>query len=495
MAYSIIALENLTELKNRRGNSTNTTMATLMGLNYPIDEAFSVWAWDNLSTATPDDIEIVQPLIGGIPTGRWFKVDLDQIPQVNTDWNSTSGVTQLLNKPNLSTVAISNNYLDLDNQPFIPNNTNQLTNGAGYITASSTNILTNKSGSISQWTNDIGYLTTINSSLVTSALGYTPYNGTINSNGYISTETDPTVPSWAKTPSKPTYTASEVGAYPSTGNPSGFLTSVPAQSWSSITGKPSTLSGYGITDAYPLTGNPSGFLTSVTSTQVTSALGFTPYNATNPSGYITGINSGNVITALGYTPINPNGTNSQYIAGDGSKINFPSIPTNTNQLTNGANFINQSGARTAISLTTVGSSGNATYDNTTGVLNIPNYTQSSKTFNNNVSRNLNSNFTISTTRDALVTYSISLSVTNPLLAGSSSANAFLEYSTDGGVNWIIVSNITNSSSVALAVTIALTQPNTFILNGSVPANALVRIRTTTSGTASATFVRAQEVLY
>lgn len=54
-----------------------------------------------------------------------------------------------------------------------------------------------------------------------------------------------------------------------------------------LTGKPTTLSGYGITDAYPLSGNPSGFLTSVTSTQVTTALGYTPYNATNPSGYIT----------------------------------------------------------------------------------------------------------------------------------------------------------------------------------------------------------------
>jgi hypothetical protein len=30
------------------------------------------------------------------------------------------------------------------------------------------------------------------------------------------TETDPTVPAWAKAASKPTYTASEVGALPST---------------------------------------------------------------------------------------------------------------------------------------------------------------------------------------------------------------------------------------------------------------------------------------
>ena len=38
-----------------------------------------------------------------------------------------------------------------------------------------------------------------------------------NDSGFITgyTETDPTVPSWAKQPSKPTYTASEVGALPS----------------------------------------------------------------------------------------------------------------------------------------------------------------------------------------------------------------------------------------------------------------------------------------
>ena len=34
--------------------------------------------------------------------------------------------------------------------------------------------------------------------------------------GAIAQETDPTVPSWAKQPNKPTYTASEVGALPST---------------------------------------------------------------------------------------------------------------------------------------------------------------------------------------------------------------------------------------------------------------------------------------
>lgn len=93
--------------------------------------------------------------------------------------------------------------------------------------------------------------------------------------------------------------------------------------WASITGTPTTLSGYGITDAYPLTGNPSAFLTSITSGNVTGALGFTPYDATNPSAYI---------------------------------------------------------SRTGISLTTTGT-GAASYNSTTGALNVPNTTYSPPVFN------------------------------------------------------------------------------------------------------------------
>lgn len=42
----------------------------------------------------------------------------------------------------------------------------------------------------------------------------------------------------------------------------------------------------------------------LSSGDVTSALGYTPYNSSNPAGYITGINSSMVTTALGYTPAN-----------------------------------------------------------------------------------------------------------------------------------------------------------------------------------------------
>lgn len=40
--------------------------------------------------------------------------------QVNADWNASSGVSQILNKPTLATVATSGSYTDLTNQPTIP---------------------------------------------------------------------------------------------------------------------------------------------------------------------------------------------------------------------------------------------------------------------------------------------------------------------------------------------------------------------------------------
>ena len=40
--------------------------------------------------------------------------------QVNSDWNAASGVAQILNKPNLATVATTGNYSDLNGTPTIP---------------------------------------------------------------------------------------------------------------------------------------------------------------------------------------------------------------------------------------------------------------------------------------------------------------------------------------------------------------------------------------
>ena len=49
-------------------------------------------------------------------------VNTPSIPaaQVNSDWNASSGLAQILNKPTLATVATSGSYIDLTNQPTIP---------------------------------------------------------------------------------------------------------------------------------------------------------------------------------------------------------------------------------------------------------------------------------------------------------------------------------------------------------------------------------------
>lgn len=222
------------------------------------------------------------------------------------------------------------------------------------------------------------------------------------------------------------------------------------------------------------------------------------YLNSNPSGYISGITGSLVTGALGYTPVNPNGTSAQYIAGDGTKPTFPTIPTNTNQLTNGAGFITSVPAQSFSSLTGKPTtlSGYGITDayplsgNPSGFLtSMPSGTIST------TARTLNSNFTISSTKEARVSYSVLISVTNPLLAGNSTASAFLEYSTNAGSSWNIVSQASNSSGVALAVAIAITNIQTSVLSGVIPANALVRIRTTASGTSSVSFVSSQEVVY
>ena len=56
--------------------------------------------------------------------------------QVNSDWNSTSGVSEILNKPTLAAVATSGSYSDLSNKPTIPSKTSDLTNDSNFVTSS-----------------------------------------------------------------------------------------------------------------------------------------------------------------------------------------------------------------------------------------------------------------------------------------------------------------------------------------------------------------------
>lgn len=68
--------------------------------------------------------------------------------------------------------------------------------------------------------------------------------------------------------------------------------------YANLTNKPTNVSSFT---------NDAGYLTSVSPAQITSALGFTPYNgAVNPNGYITSVSGSQVNTALGYTAADNN---------------------------------------------------------------------------------------------------------------------------------------------------------------------------------------------
>ena len=65
-------------------------------------------------------------------------ITLTDVPeQVNSDWNSNSGKSQILNKPNLAIVATSGSYTDLSNKPDLTLKEN-VSNKVTSISSSST---------------------------------------------------------------------------------------------------------------------------------------------------------------------------------------------------------------------------------------------------------------------------------------------------------------------------------------------------------------------
>ena len=87
--------------------------------------------------------------------------------------------------------------------------------------------------------------------------------------------------------------------------------------------------------------------------------------------------TGSPITTSGTLVITAGGTSAQYITGAGAlaTLNTANVPENTNL------YFTTARARTSISLTTTGTTGAATYDNATGILNIPSYIGGVTSFN------------------------------------------------------------------------------------------------------------------
>lgn len=158
-----------------------------------------------------------------------------------------------------------------------------------------------------------------------------------NDSGFITTETDPTVPAWAKNSTKPTYTAQEVGALPANYTPP--VTSVNNQTGAVSLSIPTTQD---IQAA--ITVNP---YTIADSTPIATINGVEISAPTAGASTITTVQSDWNVTDT---------TSGAYIA------NKPTIPTATSDLTNDSGFLTAhqdiSGKANIADLATVATSGN-----------------------------------------------------------------------------------------------------------------------------------------
>lgn len=119
---------------------------------------------------------------------------------------------------------------------------------------------------------------------------------------------------------------------------------------------------------------------------------------------------------------------------------------------------------------------------------------STPTFNNSPSVTLNTSNQLSTTKNTDCTYSVNVITGVSLLNLNSSAQAFLEISSNNST-WTEINRAGITRTLAVALSVGLNETASYNLQGSVPANYWRRIRTSTSGGGTVTFASGQEKTY
>lgn len=187
----------------------------------------------------------------------------DAAEQVNSDWNATSGASQILNKPTTfppSAHTHSKAAVGLDNV----DNTSDINKPISNATQTALNTKFNiPTGTTSQYVAGDGSLVTFPSF----GTGSVTSVSVASANGFGGSVTNPS------TTPQLTLTTSLNGLLK--GDGTGLVVATPG------------------TDYLSPTGSAAG-LTGLTSGQVTTALGYTPYSALNPAGYTS--NTGTVTT-------------------------------------------------------------------------------------------------------------------------------------------------------------------------------------------------------
>lgn len=123
--------------------------------------------------------------------------------QINSDWNATSGMSMIMNKPVMADICLTGAYSDLTGTPTIPSAVSQLTNDSGYITSSSLSSYVPTSRTVN------GHALSGDISVTASDLGL----ATIATSGsYNDLSNKPTIPSVTRTTSALTLSLVGTGA-------------------------------------------------------------------------------------------------------------------------------------------------------------------------------------------------------------------------------------------------------------------------------------------
>ena len=309
---------------------------------------------------------------GGSPieAGTGIVITGDETKTISVDTEDVAMVASL------STVAFSGDYDDLEDKPTIPTNTSDLYNDSGYITSAAlTNYVTTNTGqdiaATKRFVSDVdptyGNYTTISNDrvLVTSYSGdrntRMEYDKVAAHYGWMGNtenmELQPSQITYVKSNDNNDVTSVNLNfnvnpyenetywiTFPSK-NGTVALTSDIITSYDDLEDKPFIPTA--TSDLY----NDSGFITGINSSDVTTALGYTPYDgSTNPNGYITSsalsgyatetwVNNQGYLTSVTWNDVSGKPTFATVAtSGDyNDLINKPTIPDTTHMVTDNTN--------------------------------------------------------------------------------------------------------------------------------------------------------------
>lgn len=199
----------------------------------------------------------------------------------------------------------------------------------------------------------------------------------------------------------------------------------------------------------------------------------------------------------------------------------PTIPTAVSQLTNDSGFITSTSAATTyvaktvtvnghalsgnvtvsasdLSLATVASSGS--YNDLSSKPTIP--TILARSFNNTPSHSIvtgtgATGFQVSSSRDAMVNYSVTISTTSSITAGATGVVVLEIAATNSATStdWVEIGRTSQGQTLGLAIALSITQPIAGQIGGIVPSGYYAKLRSiNTAGTPTYAYNSGQEVL-